>query len=442
MDEFSIEARSQNIFNSKTKEYFEEVVSSYQSGNYRSAVVMLWSVAVCDLLFKLHYLVDMYGDDIAKTILTELSTLQEKNQKSSEWELRLIELISEKTNFLEASEYENLVHLQKQRHLSAHPIIKGDKELHRPNKDTVRALIRNTLDGVLVKPPIYTKKIFEEFINDLSESAPLFIDEQKLKTYLETKYFSKLSTEVEHSIFRSLWKLTFKTCNKECNKNRKINYRALKILYKRNKNKVGDWVESEKDYYSNIAPNGKPVDFLVHFLSQWHDLYALLTHDAKIKIEHCIKEKDFCRCFGWFIKPDLDAHYRDLLEWIKSAHNLSLREGTFKALLLISDTPEWESSVANLASAYYCASKNFDSADVRFEQDVKPFLRKYKRDNLIFLLEQIQSSHQVHHPYRKAATTEFHLIKERCDEVLGKDYDYQQFPKFINLLVGDGISTE
>lgn len=442
MDEFSIEARSQNIFNSKTKEYFEEVVSSYQAGNYRSAVVMLWSVVVCDLLFKLQYLVDMYGDETARAILKEVSDLQEKDKKLSKWEHKLIELVRQRTNFLEASEYENLDYLQKQRHLSAHPVVKDNKELYRPNRDTVLSLIRNTLDGVLVKPPIYTKKIFDEFITDLSESAPLLIRDKELKLYLESKYFSILSTEVEHSIFRSLWKLIFLTCDEECNKNRKINYRALQILCNRNRNKVRDWVESEKEYYSNIAPNGDPVDFLVHFLSQWHDLYALLTHDAKIKIEHCIKHENIGRCFGWFIKPDLDAHYTDLLEWIKSADNLSLHERTFKELLLISDTAEWESSVANLASAYYCASKNFDSADIRFEQYVKPFLIKYKRDNLIFLLEQIQSSHQVHHPSRNATTTEFRLIKERCDEVLDKDYDYQQFPKFINLLVGDGISTE
>jgi hypothetical protein len=169
MDEYSIETRSNNIFNSKTGEYFEEVTSSYRAGNYRSSVVMLWSVAVCDLLFKLQYLVDMYGDTIAKTILKELSTIQENNQKSSEWELKLIDLVHQRTDFLEAFEYENLIHLQKQRHLSAHPIINGNKELHRPNKDTVRALIRNTLDGVLVKPPIYTKKY-------LMSSLPIYLN--------------------------------------------------------------------------------------------------------------------------------------------------------------------------------------------------------------------------------------------------------------------------
>jgi hypothetical protein len=37
---------------------------------------MLWSVVVCDLLFKLQNLVDLYSDDRAKAILAEVSKLQ------------------------------------------------------------------------------------------------------------------------------------------------------------------------------------------------------------------------------------------------------------------------------------------------------------------------------------------------------------------------------
>ncbi len=52
---------SEDIYFAKTKEYFSEVISNYASGNYRSAVVMLYSVAICDLLFKLKELCDMYN---------------------------------------------------------------------------------------------------------------------------------------------------------------------------------------------------------------------------------------------------------------------------------------------------------------------------------------------------------------------------------------------
>ena len=40
-----------DIYFSKTREYFKEVLSSYANGNYRSAIVMLYSIAICDILY-------------------------------------------------------------------------------------------------------------------------------------------------------------------------------------------------------------------------------------------------------------------------------------------------------------------------------------------------------------------------------------------------------
>ena len=47
---------AQKIYSPKSREYFKEVISSYVNGNYRSAIVMLYSVCICDLLFKLQEL--------------------------------------------------------------------------------------------------------------------------------------------------------------------------------------------------------------------------------------------------------------------------------------------------------------------------------------------------------------------------------------------------
>lgn len=41
------------IYFANTRDYFKEVISSYGSGNYRSATVMLYSVVICDILLKL-----------------------------------------------------------------------------------------------------------------------------------------------------------------------------------------------------------------------------------------------------------------------------------------------------------------------------------------------------------------------------------------------------
>lgn len=70
MDIYFLE--TDGIYFSKTKEYFKEVVSSYINGNYRSATVMLYSVAICDILFKLQELKDMYNDSVATRILQKI----------------------------------------------------------------------------------------------------------------------------------------------------------------------------------------------------------------------------------------------------------------------------------------------------------------------------------------------------------------------------------
>lgn len=171
MQEFSLEGIAEQIHYGKTKGYFEEVLSSYNNGNYRSTVVMLWSVAICDIIYKLQSLIDLYDDPSAKEILREVTAIQDQDYKSSAWEIKLLDDVHEKTNLLDSSEYEDLRYLQKQRHLSAHPVLNSERELHSPNKETVRSLLRNTLEGLLVKPPFYTQRIMKELLEDIAESA-------------------------------------------------------------------------------------------------------------------------------------------------------------------------------------------------------------------------------------------------------------------------------
>ena len=52
MREFSIDLAAEQISDLRTKDYFQEVLGSFINGNYRSAVVMLWSVVVADFVYK------------------------------------------------------------------------------------------------------------------------------------------------------------------------------------------------------------------------------------------------------------------------------------------------------------------------------------------------------------------------------------------------------
>lgn len=432
MDEYSIEKRSEKIFHSKTKEYFEEVVSSYREGNYRSATVMLWSVVVCDLLFKLKYMVDMYGDSVASGIIDKVGKIQEENERSSEWELKLVELISERTKLLEISDVMHLRHLQQQRHLAAHPVLSKDLELHRPNRETVRALIRNAIDGILMKPPIYTTKVFDEFINDLAESKDILIDDAKLKTYLESKYFAHAGIELVKSIFRSLWKLVFRLIDDECNLNRQINYRALTIILKKYQSDLISSIESDKEYFSNIASSGEPSIYLVWLLSQFPSIYGSLTDAAKIIIQYTISNNVLAKCIGWFIQPSLKDHYQLLSEWITGDDFPDLPNDAINALRKISDSSEWESMCHKLFAAYYGASRSYDHGDARFSTAIEPFIGSFEKDELILLLSGINLNGQTYD--RRGAKMDHGKIKPRCDEVLGPFFDYTMYPNFCESL--------
>jgi len=435
MLEFSLENLSEKIHYGKTKDYFQEVISSYQNGNYRSAVVMLWSVAVCDIVYKLQYLVDLYEDPVAKLILDELTTLQNSDSKSSFWEVKLIDDTHAKTNLLDNSEYENLRYLQKQRHLSAHPILDSDRELHTPNKETVRALIRNTLEDLLIKPPFYTKKITKELLEDIAESAPALNTRQKVKRYVESRYLSRLKPEVELSIYRTLWKLVFKADNEECIKNRYINLQTLEVIGNRNAGSILNIIKGEKDYYSNVSSLSQPVDYLVFYLSTNPKIYDLLNEDAKLKIQHNVENTKTSKICGWFVKDNLEGHYGDILSLIENDIEFSFTEEELKFLLKISDTKEWQHLFCLILSSYYCISASFNSADYRFQQAISPYLELFDKEAIVFLIERIEKNYQV---FGRGKAREDHKeIKKKLFQLHGQEFDLNPYLHFKETVMED-----
>jgi uncharacterized protein YjbK len=427
MTEFSLESFSEKIHYGKTKDYFQEVLSSYHNGNYRSAVVMLWSVAVCDIVYKLQNLVDLYNDGVAKSILDDLTALQKSDPKSASWEVKLIDETYERTQLLDGSEYENLRYLQKQRHLSAHPTLNADRELHRPNKETVRSLIRNTLEGLLIKPPFYTQKIIDELLADIAESAEILNSREKVKRYVNSRYLSRLTPEVQLSIYRKLWKLVFKLDDDNCKKNRYINQRTLEVIGNKNSVRILEKISGEKDYYSNVSSNPKILNCLVHYLSKNPSIYYLLNENAKITIQHHFENTNIGRICGWFLKDNLEQHYEDILSLVES-NTYKFEDEEFKLLLEISDTEEWQHSFCRILSSYYCSSKGYNDGDFRFQQAMSPYLELFDKEALIFLVRKIELNNQVYG--RKLAKKEHEEIKQKICQLYGEEFDFTPYPHF------------
>lgn len=163
------------IYFKKTREYFKKVVSSYSNENYRSAIVMLYSISICDILFKLQELKDMYNDSMAAKILKKVEDLRNNKDclSKSKWEKELVDEVYNETNLLDLESYTNLNHLYDYRNFSAHPALNENYELINPKKEITVVFIKSTLTNILIKPPIFIKNVLgmltEDFYKMISE---------------------------------------------------------------------------------------------------------------------------------------------------------------------------------------------------------------------------------------------------------------------------------
>jgi len=430
LNEFSLETLSEKIYNHKTMDYFDEIISSYNSKSFRSATVMLWSVAVIDLVFKLTDLVDLHEDKSAKSILKEMSEIQSKDRKSSKWELKLVEEVSKRTNLLSSDNVCFLEYLYQQRNLSAHPVLDSNLELHRPNRETVRALIVNSIDGILSKPPFFSKDIVGNLVEDLEASkAYLEEDKDKLKHYLESRFFSKMTTKVELEVFRSLWKFVFKMENERATSNRDINFQTLSYLYKKYSVSALEMIGKEEDYFSDISKKMKTVSSLIKLLSRNPEIYKALNKSATVIVDDIVgkKERDFY--YSNFQFDKLTDFYDVLLSYVLD-DNGDITKSDLSHLFTLSDSPEWKLKVRVLRNAYYGTSGSFDSAETRYGKFISPVLKKYKETEMIDLLERIDGNSQIYgRSFNKHINTR---VKEASDKLLGNDYDYSAHPNFLS----------
>lgn len=251
MGEFILEEQIEKVSNIVTKGYLREVISSYNCGNYRSAIMVLYTTIIYDLLQKVTTLKEVYSDDKASKILENIKKQQKDEPKNPDWEKKLIDEIYNKTQIITAVEREQLINIKNERNYVAHPIIDFNSEkleLKPATKETAKDLIRKGFEIVFLKDAILAKNIAEDIISDLSDYYER-VNTNGLGTFLKTKYFSRMTQERKNYLFRTLWKLVFILDNDECTKNRKSNYWGLYYLYQENKEYYKDLLKKDEHFY-------------------------------------------------------------------------------------------------------------------------------------------------------------------------------------------------
>lgn len=406
MHDFSIDLQAERIHSSKTREYFKEVIKSYYAESYRSAIVMLYSIAIADLLFKLEELKDLYDDESAKTILQKIEEAKENRNRLSEWEGTLIESINNETNLFAPEDYLHMKTLRDHRHLCAHPVLTEHYELYQPNKETARAHIRNILQGILTKPAILSKKLLNSLLEDLATKKNLFKDDYKLESYLEDRYFKRFNQKVKRNIFRSIWKIAFKLTDAKSEQNRLIIYRTVCYMINKDYDDLLQRIELEKDYYSDISDN--LILWVAQLFNRYPIIYSKLNETFKTIIQLEAQRNANVDAYAKFLSPDSATHIAKIIR-IDNSRNSSYEFQTvhsdtiieiFNVLILEGLRDKAYGFIIEI----FLNSNQYAQADERYDILIQPYLECFTQIELVEILSKISDNGQINGRRRGSAS--------------------------------------
>lgn len=400
---FSLESHRSKIYDRRTRKYFEEVYKSYSNECYRSATVMLWSVVICDIIFKLQELRDLHSDSTAEKILIEIESIQKDDPYSPKWEKILVKLVFERTQLLDTASNHKILLIQEHRHLSAHPVISDEDTLFEPTQEMIRSDIRNSIETILSKPPFLSQKIFSTFVDDLEKIKDLFPSDLALNKYLESKYLKSLNKEIIVKIFKGLWKFSFRSEDEKPISNREINTRALSLIFKREKPILIEAIKSEPAYYSNISKETDAIKALIEFVSMEKEVYETLEDSAKELIKPILKDNLSYFGIAFFISESPEEHLDKLTKWI--TENFYKKYGDnghfinsehLKILKSVCEEFELDSAYRDFGIACFISSSDFERADMYFDRFMDNDMDAYTKNQLKTLLGGANKNNQCY----------------------------------------------
>ena len=378
-----------SIYFPQIKSYFREIISSYDNGNYRSAIVMLYSTVVCDLLLKLKELSDVYSDEKAEKMLEHVEK-QRKAANKSAWEWELIEKIYKETELLNDESYTTLQHIYDLRNFSAHPALTDDYELVSPSPEMIVAYIRKALDDILVKPSVFAQNIVNRMSDDVAIKKEIYhSDFGAFESYLNKVYFQRMSEKMVMQVFKAFWKFTFiKTDGDIFSENRYINRKTLEAILKLHGEKICKYIGENTGYFT-VAQDSQCLLHICVLLGYFPQIYANLEADVKHQIES-FDEREI-KIITWFTVGDLEQH----IVMFKSNVD-KLNANMLKILQFICERQGLPRLFIRFLINHYSRSDSYTEAKNRFDGIIAPYLELFNATDFIELIDVINKNSQIY----------------------------------------------
>ena len=410
---------AENIYLPQIKPYFREIISSYDNGNYRSAIVMLYSTIVCDLLLKLKELSDVYSDLKAEKIL-EYVDGQRKAINKSAWEWDFIKKVYEETELLNDESYTMIQHIYDLRNFSAHPALTDDYELVSPTPEMTVAYIRKALDDIFVKPSVFAQNIVDRMSDDIATKKEIYYkDFDAFNNYLYKVYFQRMSDKMITQVFRAFWKFCFMKSEGEIFAvNRYINRKVLEAMLQKYDEIVGGYVEENKVYFT-VAQDSECLRHVCILLAYFPQIYTKLESDVKFQI----KSFDYTNIeiYKWFITGDLEQH---VLACEYKGDTIG-KPSILERVCQIQGQPQL---FIKFLIKHYAKSTSYSEARNRFDGMIALYLDNFNETDFIELIDTINKNDQIYNYVGQRERND--KILELAKSKLPRDFDLSQYEHF------------
>ena len=420
----------------KTREYMREVLSSYENGNYRSAIVMLYSVCLCDLFFKLIELRDVYSDLFAKDLLRKIDEKIASDKASPAWEAELVDSLYKSSPILDSESYAIICHLRDFRNLSAHPVMDGYSELFMPSKEIVEAYIKSAFETILSKPALLVSNVVEVISEDLDEKRSYLLDDKEgFQKYVQSKYLNRMPAAMLCRVFKSFWKFTFILQNEECDRNRLINLNFLLVTYRYSREIIEAGIEADVSKYE-VAEKGGIIMMAFWLCGFEPAIYPKLPEITRALLTKYATRDPFYRLISWFMAENKEAHIDTLIS--SGFHDFPTEKSRFKYVLdRFGETDDMQHLYRYFISIVRTAT-SYKDADSKIEKFIIPYIHDMSPENLEKIIAAFNENRQVYNSYYLAYYCG--KVWEYAQKDLAADYVLEHYPRF-KIPTEESIST-
>ena len=424
---------AENIYFPQIKEYFREIVSSYDNGNYRSAMVMLYSTIVCDLLLKLKELSDVYSDEKAEKILNDIDK-KRKGSNSSEWEHTLIDKVWKETEILTDESYMIIDNIYKLRNFSAHPALNEDYELISPSPEMTVAYIKKALEDIFVRPSVFAQNIVNRMSDDIASKKDIYWkDTDAFQSFLNRVYFERMSEKMANQVFKAFWKFTFVKSEEDIyDDNRNINRTTLEFMMEYYGDLIVNYIKDNPNYF-HVEQNSKCLTQVCVFLAFYPKVFNSLDRETQYQIENY--DENNIDMVKWFLIGDLEKHINTYKSPTDRLPSILLR--AFKKVCKMQAQPQLFNK---LIIKHYSMSDSYTSARYRFDYVLSNYLSDYSVDDFVEIIKSINSNNQIY-GYGWQQERNDKLLKY-AKPVLPETFDFSDYPHFEYTEETEDISEE